>query len=70
MPVMILETQCRVVVVRKEEEDIWVRQETVIVDSIVQEDPGEEEDKEDDEDSVDGKEICQVTDVTEEDGND
>ena len=55
----------RVVVVRQEEER-RVSQETV-TPTILEEEIGEEEDKEDDEVTVDDREICKVTDVTEED---
>jgi hypothetical protein len=50
----------------QKEEERRVREETV-TSSLVEEDLGEEEDKEDDENTPDDREICEVTDVTEED---
>jgi hypothetical protein len=43
----------RVLVARQEEKDSRTRESGVTVTSIVEEDPGEEQDKEDDEDTVD-----------------
>ena len=54
-------------VTRQEEQDRWVRQETVTVSSILEKEPGEEADTEDDEDTVDEREMREDTDVTEKD---
>jgi hypothetical protein len=51
------------VLARQEEEDRRTRKEVV---SIVEDDPGEEEDIEDDEGVQDEREICQTTHVSEE----
>ena len=54
-------------VTRQEEQDRWVRQETVTISSILEKKPGEEADTEDDEDTVDEREMREDTDVTEKD---
>ena len=47
----------RVVVARQEEKDSRTRESGFTVTSIVEEDPGEEQDKEDDEDTVDERDL-------------
>ena len=54
-------------VVRQEEEDRWIREETGTVGNLHDDDSTGQEEQEDHEGDVDEREICQVTDVTEED---
>ena len=57
----------RVEVARQEEEARWIREETVTVDSVDDDDFTSQEDHEDDEGAEAEREIWEVTDVTEED---
>jgi len=57
----------RVVVVRQQEEDRRIREETVPVFNLHVDDSTGQEAQEDDEGTADEREIWQVTDVTEED---
>ncbi len=57
----------RVEVVRQQEEDRRIREETVTVVNLHFDDSTGQEVQEDDEGAADEREICQVTDVTEED---
>ena len=55
-------------VVRQEEEDRWIREETVTVDNVDDDTSTTQKDQEDDEyGTADEREIWEVTDVTEED---
>jgi len=57
----------RVEVLRGQEDDRRIREETVTVGSLDDEESTGQEDQEDDEGAADEREVCQVTDVTEED---
>jgi hypothetical protein len=57
----------RVEVLRGQEDDSRIREKTVTVGSLDDEESTGQEDQEDDEGAADEREVCQVTDVTEED---